>query len=146
MSEETHKQPPRTEVLAVLLMFCGLAGLAVSLRGPGLWPSFSGERVYDARLITSEAETPAPQPPAPQYAAAWAVRAPAASDELTLRVINETARSVCHSEARVRRAAERAVETRRQPAQPQQRRQRPQTCPMRPTLLTADASGRPAES
>jgi hypothetical protein len=86
------------------------------------------------------AEAEAPATPAPtQYAAAWT---PAPSDELTLRVINETARSVCQSEDRARRIAQQNEAARRS----SRRANKPTSCQSRPTLLTATVSGRPAES
>lgn len=151
MSDQNHTQPPRTELLAVVLTLAGFAGLALTAGGPALWPSFSGERAYSAHLITSDAEAPA-QAGATQHASAWA---PAASDEVALRVINETARSVCQSEARARRAMQQNV-TARRPLPPQQlqqqappqrpRRAKPPACQSHPPFLTANASGRPAES
>lgn len=139
VSDQNHTQPPRPEVLAIILTLVGFAGLALSVGGPGLWPSFSGERAYNAHLITSDAEAPAPTAP-PQYSAVWG-QAP--SDELTLRVINETARSVCQSEARAaRRVAEQIENARRA----QRRPGKSSSCQSRPTLLTATVSGRPAES
>lgn len=141
MSDQNHTQPPRTELLAVVLTLVGLAGLAVTVGGPGLWPGFFGERAYSAHLITSDAEPPTSSAAA-QYVSAWTPPPPQASDEITLRTINETARSACQSESRAaRRAVQQAEAARRQ-----QRRAKPPACQSRPTLLTATVSGLPGVS
>jgi hypothetical protein len=136
VSDLRHPKSKRADVMAVALALLGLAGLGVSagdlVGGPALWPSFSGEHVYTARLSPAEADAHTP------HVVPYAAPRPAASDELALRWINKAARGVCQSEADARRQtrSESGRRTRRQ-----------RTPPRRPlTLLTAATSGRPANS
>jgi hypothetical protein len=137
VSDLRHPKSKRADVTAVVLAVFGLAGLSVSagglLGGPALWPSFSGERVYTAQFAPSDGD--AHTPPTAAHAAP---RKKPASDELALRVINEAARGVCQGEARARRAAQTEVNRRQRRARQSSRRNL--------TLLTAAASGRPANS
>ena len=136
VSDLRHPKSKRADVAAVALALLGLAGLSVSagelVGGRALWPSFSGEHVYTAHFSPAEADAYTP------HFTTHAPPRPAASDELALRLINQAARGVCQSEAGGRR------QTRDETI----RRQRRQRTPARRTLtlLTAAASGRPANS
>ncbi|HEX7177550.1 MAG TPA: hypothetical protein VF240_19990 [Pyrinomonadaceae bacterium] len=136
MSDLRHPKSKRADVMAVALALLGLAGLSVSasdlVGGPALWPSFSGEHVYTARLSPAEADAYTP------HVVTYAAPRQPASDEVALRWINEAARGVCQSEAGARRQT-------RFDASRRTRRQR--TLSRRAlTLLTATTSGRPANS
>lgn len=136
VSDLRHPKSKRADVMAVALTLLGLAGLSVSagelVGGPNIWPSFAGEHVYTAHFSPADADAHTP------HFTTYAAPRPAASDELALRVINKAARGVCQSEAGARR------QTRVEPVR-RQRRQR--TLSRRTlTLLTAAASGRPANS
>ena len=136
VSDLRHPKSKRADVMAVALALLGLVGLSVSagdlVGGPALWPSFSGEHVYTARLSPAEADAYTP------HVVTYAAPRQPAPDEVALRWINEAARGVCQSEAGARR----------QTRVDMGRRTRRQRTPARRTLtfLTATASGRAANS
>ena len=90
------KSSQRTDLLALVLTLTGLAGLVVSVTGfvdgSGLWPSFSGERVYTSQAILSE--RPAPQP------SVEAAPKPSSPEPLVIRETEKPARSACDGKAR----------------------------------------------
>ena len=64
MSDPNHQDSRQNDRLAVALSLLGLAGFVVLVAclnsGQGLWPSFSGERVYTAHALMAAEAQPAP--------------------------------------------------------------------------------------
>jgi hypothetical protein len=109
LSDPNHPESHRSDVVGLILTLVGLAGLTISVAGvaggTGLWPSFSGERVYTAQALLSERDTPRVTEEV----------APRVAEPVVVREAEKGARRSCDREQRAKQS-EKFEAQRRQPA------------------------------